>query len=554
VRTLRMETPFTERASGPVAPPAGTVAGVGVRTLARRAANAPEVTFVPGNTRVAPKPGQTLLEVAEGAGMTIEAGCRMGVCGADPVAIRSGLECTSRVTDDEQATLGRLGYAANTRMACCVRVSGPVEVALTPDKAETPSLSRIEVPYDKSVTKVVVIGNGIAGVTAADQLRRRHPDVDIDLIAEEPHHLYNRMGISRLVYGRSAMQGLYLNPDAWYEERRITAWLNTRALAIDRAQRTVALGTGETLTYDRLILATGSSSHVPAIEGFGVPGTAVLRSAEDAIGLRAFAQRPATRRAAIAGGGLLGLEAAYALHQIGIQTVVLERSNRLLKRQLDARAATILRNYLEGLGLKFEMEAEAESVDANGRLRGVTLTDGRRLEAHILLVAAGIRPNVELARDAGLKIHRGVLVDDRMRTDDPDILAAGDVAEHGGRLPGLWPTAVAMAEVAADTVAGGEKTYTGMVPVTILKVVGVELTSIGTFEPTSPDDEVIALEDESGTKYRKLVISGGRIAGAILLGYQADVAPVRAAITAGTDVGRHLQELRTGRWEVLAGE
>ena len=554
VRTLRMETPFTERASGPVAPPAGTVAGVGVRTLARRAANAPEVTFVPGNTRVAPKPGQTLLEVAEGAGMTIEAGCRMGVCGADPVAIRSGLECTSRVTDDEQATLDRLGYAANTRMACCVRVSGPVEVALTPDKAETPSLSRIEVPYDKSVTKVVVIGNGIAGVTAADQLRRRHPDVDIDLIAEEPHHLYNRMGISRLVYGRSAMQGLYLNPDAWYEERRITAWLNTRALAIDRAQRTVALGTGETLTYDRLILATGSSSHVPAIEGFGVPGTAVLRSAEDAIGLRAFAQRPATRRAAIAGGGLLGLEAAYALHQIGIQTVVLERSNRLLKRQLDARAATILRNYLEGLGLKFEMEAEAESVDANGRLRGVTLTDGRRLEAHILLVAAGIRPNVELARDAGLKIHRGVLVDDRMRTDDPDILAAGDVAEHGGRLPGLWPTAVAMAEVAADTVAGGEKTYTGMVPVTILKVVGVELTSIGTFEPTSPDDEVIALEDESGTKYRKLVISGGRIVGAILLGYQADVAPVRAAITAGTDVGRHLQELRTGRWEVLAGE
>src|SRR6185503_398043 len=201
----------------------------------------------------------------------------------------------------------------------------------------------------------------------------------------------------------------------------------------------------------------------------------------------------------------------------------LERSNRLLKRQLDARAATILRNYLEGLGLKFEMEAEAESVDANGRLRGVTLTDGRRLEAHILLVAAGIRPNVELARDAGLKIHRGVLVDDRMRTDDPDILAAGDVAEHGGRLPGLWPTAVAMAEVAADTVAGGEKTYTGMVPVTILKVVGIELTSIGIFEPTSPDDEVIALEDESGTKYRKLVISGGRIAGAILLGYQADV-------------------------------
>ncbi|MDA0165275.1 FAD-dependent oxidoreductase [Solirubrobacter ginsenosidimutans] len=554
VRTVRKEKPFLESASGPVAAPAGTVAGVGVRTLARRAANAPEVTFVPDNTRVAPKPGQTLLEVAEAAGMTIEAGCRMGVCGADPVAIRSGLENLSRVTDDELATLGRLGYADNTRMACCVRVSGPVEVALTPDKAETPNLSQIEIKFDTSLKKVVVVGNGIAGVTAADQLRRRHPDVEIDLIAEEPHHLYNRMGISRLVYGRSAMQGLYLNPDAWYEERRITAWLNTRALEIDRAARTVQLGTGETLGYDRVILATGSSSHVPPIEGFGVPGTAVLRSADDAIGLRAFAQRPATRFAAIAGGGLLGLEAAYALHKIGLKTVVLERSNRLLKRQLDARAAKILRNYLEGLGLAFEMEAEAESVDANGRLRGVTLTDGRRLEAHILLVAAGIRPNVDLAKAAGLAVKRGVLVDERMRTDDPNVLAAGDVAEFGGQLPGLWPTAVAMAEVAADTVAGGEKTYAGIVPVTILKVVGIELTSIGRFEPSSPDDEVIALEDDLGTKYRKLVISDGRIIGAILLGYQAEVAPVRAAITQGTDVTPHLAGLRQGRWGVLGGE
>ncbi|WP_053227229.1 FAD-dependent oxidoreductase [Solirubrobacter soli] len=554
VRTLRMEKPFLERASGPVAPPAGTIEGVGVRTIARRAANAPEVTFVPDNKRVAPKPGQTLLEVAEAAGMTIEAGCRMGVCGADPVAIRSGLECTSRVTDDELATLNRLGYAPNTRMACCVRVSGPVEVSLTPDKAEAPALSRVDVKYDKSLTKVVVIGNGIAGVTAAEQLRRRHPEVEIDLIADEPHHLYNRMGISRLVYGRSAMQGLYLNPDSWYEDRNITAWLNTRALVIDRDAHTVALGTGETLPYDRVILATGSSSHVPSIEGFGVPGTGVLRSAEDAIGLRAFAQRPATRVAAIAGGGLLGLEAAYALHKIGLRTVVLERSNRLLKRQLDARAARILRDYLEGLGLSFQMEAETESVEANGRLRAVNLSDGRRLEAHILLVAAGIRPNVDLAREAGLAIKRGVLVDERMRTDDPQILAAGDVAEYAGQLPGLWPTAVAMAEVAADTVAGGEKTYAGIVPVTILKVVGIELTSIGTFEPTSPDDVVIALEDESGTKYRKLVISDGRIIGAILLGFQAEVAPVRSAITAGTDVSTHLEDLRRGRWGVLAGE
>ena len=485
-----MEKPFLERASGPVAPPAGTVAGVGVRTLARRAANAPEVTFVPGNTRVAPKPGQTLLEVAEGAGMTIEAGCRMGVCGADPVAIRSGLECTSKVTDDELATLNRLGYASNTRMACCVRVSGPVEVALTPDKAEAPALSRIEIPYDKSVRKVVVIGNGIAGVTAADQLRRRHPDVEIDVIADEPHHLYNRMGISRLVYGRSAMQGLYLNPDAWYDERGITAWLNTRALAIDREQRTVALGTGETLPYDRVILATGSSSHVPPIEGFGAPGTGVLRSAEDAIGLRAFAQRPATRR-----GGDRGRRPARPRGRLrAAQDRPEDRRARALQPAAQAPTrrprgqdpARLPRGPRAG---RSRWRPRPSPSTPTGACAASSSTDGRRLEAHILLVAAGIRPNVDLARDAGLAIKRGVLVDDRMRTDDPDILAAGDVAEHGGQLPGLWPTAVAMAEVAADTVAGGEKTYAGIVPVTILKVVGIELTSIGTFEPTSPDDD-----------------------------------------------------------------
>ena len=142
-----------------------------------------------------------------------------------------------------------------------------------------------------------MIGNGIAGVTAVDHVRRRHPATTIDLIAEEPHHLYNRMGIARLVYGKSAMQGLYLNPDAWYGEREIETWLNTKALSIDRAAREVTLGTGERLPYDRLILAMGSRSFVPPIEGFGLAGTGVLRKADDAVRIRSFAQRHGCKRA-----------------------------------------------------------------------------------------------------------------------------------------------------------------------------------------------------------------------------------------------------------------
>ena len=397
-----------------------------------------------------------------------------------------------------------------------------------------------------------MIGNGIAGVTAADHLRRRHPECEIDIVAEEPHHLYNRMGISRLVYGRSAMQGLYLNPEAWYDERGITTWLNTRALWIDREQREIALGTGDKLPYDRVILATGSRSFVPRIEGFGTGGTGVLRTAADAMDLRAFAQRVGSQRSVVAGGGLLGLEAAYALLKLGLRTVVLERSAGLLRRQLDARAGDLLRHYLEGLGIEVMLNAEVARVDGGSRLRAVHLGDGRRLESQILLVAAGIQPSVELARDAKLNINRGVVVDDRMRSDDPAVLAAGDVAEFEGQVPGLWPTAVAQAEVAAENAVGGDKVYTPVIPTTILKVVGIELASIGRFEAAGPHEETIALEDATAGHYRKLVIAEGRIAGAILLGHGNDVAAVRTAITRGFDVTAHLDALRSGRWDVLA--
>ena len=554
VRTWRKEKPFLAQAAAPVV--AVAAGGAASRSIANNRAlrsGAPEVHFVDSDKTVAAKDGLSLLEIAESNGMTIESGCRMGICGADPVAIKDGMDCLSGISDDEKATLERLGYAPNTRMACCARVQGPVSVALKPDKAAAPSISKVQgFTYDKSVANVVVIGNGIAGVTAVDHLRRRHPATQIDLIAEEPHHLYNRMGIARLVYGKSAMQGLYLNPDTWYGERDIEVWLNTRAIQIDRVNRHVQLGTGEKLPYDKLILAMGSRAFVPPIEGFGLAGSGVLRKADDAVRIRAFAQRHAAKKAAVAGGGLLGLEAAYALHQLGMKATVLERSDRLLKRQLDARSAALLQRYLEGLGLEIVTSAETKAVSGHGRLDSIELADGRRMDTELLLVAAGIQPNAELAKAAGLATNRGVLVNARMQTGDPAILAAGDVAEFEGQVPGLWPVSVAQAEVAADVAVGGTKLYDPVVPVTILKVVGIELTSIGRFEAAGSHEEEIALEDASG-RYRKLVVADGRIVGAILLGFSKEVAAVRTAITRGFDVTHQLPMLREGHWDVLAG-
>ena len=354
-----------------------------------------------------------------------------------------------------------------------------------------------------------MIGNGIAGVTAADHVRRRHPECEIDVIADEPYPLYNRMGIARLVYGRSAMVGLQLLPDAWYDDNRITCWLNTAAQKLDPGQRNVTLGTGEKLPYDRLILATGSDSFVPPISGFGVQGTFVLRRAADAFAIRAFAQRHRADHAIVAGGGLLGLEAAYAIHKLGLYVTVLERGPRLLSRQLDDRAAELLRDYLVGLGLHIQPGPRRRLIATDGRLRAVALSDGTRAPGRGV---PGRCRDLAAGRARARGRHRGrawVIVDDALRTSAEEVFAVGDVAEHRGRTYGLWPAAVEQGEIAAENALGGSRAYEGTVPVTMLKVVGVDLLSIGRFE-ADEGDTVVRLEDPEEHSYRKLVISEGR--------------------------------------------
>lgn len=548
-RTFAKEPAFLERA-GAGAPSERVKLGSGARAAAARAGSNPEVTFSEGGERLVVSAGAVLLDVVEGHGKRIEAGCRMGVCGADPMAIVAGAENLSPVATDERDTLERLGLDPElNRMACCARVNGPVTVSLTPNR-EGGAPAHIDFPFDPDVRRVVVVGNGIAGVTAADHVRRRHPDCQVDVVAAEPHPLYNRMGISRLIYGRSAMVGLHLLPDAWYEDHRVTCWLNTRADAIDLAAREVRLATGERLGYDRLILATGSEAFVPQIPGFGGDGSFVLRTASDALEIREYVQRSGAKRAAVAGGGLLGLEAAYALHKLGLRTTVLERGPWLLRRQLDARAGELLRTYLANLGIEILLGAETAEVRRPEIVTELTLRDGRTLPVDVLLVAAGIAPAADLARRAGLATNRGVRVDDRLRTSDPHVFAVGDLVEWDGQVLGLWPAAVAQAEVAAENAVGGDRAYTGTIPVTMLKVVGVELLSLGQIA----GEYEIALEDPEGLRYRKLVADAtGRAVGAILLGYPQHAQAVTAAVRDGRNVSAEWEALRAGDWDVLAG-
>jgi NADPH-dependent 2,4-dienoyl-CoA reductase/sulfur reductase-like enzyme/ferredoxin len=574
-RTYIKESLFLEQANATATPQIKVGSVKALEDHAAASDGLPEVSFIPEGKRCVVATEANILDVAESNNLRIEAGCRMGMCGADPVAIVKGMENLSPISDEERATLERLGYAKNTRMACCARVRGPVSVTLKPEQpSETPS-SMIKFEYDQNVKSIVIIGNGVAGVTTADHIRRRHPDCEIHLIGREKHNLYNRMGIARLIYGRSAMQGLYLLPENWYEEHNITNWLNTQVIKINAQEKQISLGTGEVLTYDKLVLAMGSRSMIPAVENFGIPGTFVLREAEDAMAIRSYAQDFAAKRAIVAGGGLLGLEAAYALLKLGLSVSVLERSDKLLSKQLDARGSQLLIEYLEGIGIKIIKKAESDSVtgiadmsrmperlpdrlkfggsgQSDNRVTHLVLKDGRRLSCDVYLLAVGITPNLELAREMGLKINRGVVIDDEMRTSLPDVYAAGDLAEFGGQVYGLWPVATEQAQVVAVNTIGGHLKYQGSIPVTALKVVGIELTSIGRFEPQGPEDLVITLEDSAAKHYRKLIINNGKIVGAILLGYPLNTPAVIAAVKKQLDIRPYINDLQAGNWDVLS--
>ena len=510
-----------------------------------------ELIIAPDNTRLSATPNQTLLELIEGCGKKVESGCRMGVCGADPIAVTQGADCLSPPNEDEKNTLQRLGLAANTRLACSARIrQGQATIELVPHKA-MPSASAVPVSFNAAIQKVVIIGNGIAGVTAADHIRRRHPACSIQIVAAENHPLYNRMGITRLVYGRSAMQGLHLMPEGWYTERKIDVLLNTIARSIDTEKHTVHLADGDVLPYDRLILACGSQSYVPSLPGYGSNNCFVLRTADDAMNVRSFVQKHHAHYAVVAGGGLLGLEAAYALHKLGVKVTVVERNLWLLHRQLDERAGQMLQSYLNSLGLEVVLGAQIKALEVGSA--GETLVQLDRasaLRADVFVVAAGIAPNTDLAKASGLKVNRAVLVNAHMQTSAADVYAAGDVAEFAERTPGLWAVAVEQAEVAACNALGQERNYQEPVLSTVLKVVGADVVSVGQFEP-SEGDSVFVQEDSSSHRYRKLVVRNGRLQGAILIGWPEWIEPICKAVKADANIATQLDQLRNSDWQGL---
>ena len=517
-----------------------------------RGAGTNEGEVAVGGHRVVVPVGTTVLEVLERNGLPIQSGCRMGVCGADPVTVVTGDDALTPVTAAERATIERLGLGPRTRLACCARVAGAVEVSLETTAAGAKSDAGRVFHVTSEIERVVIIGNGIAGVTAADHVRRHHADCAIDMVARERYHLYNRMAITKLIYGHAGLRGLYLMSEDWYDERDITVRLTTTVEAVDLEKKHVLVATGEIIPYDRLILTAGSSGAAPPIDGFDKRGVFVLRTADDAMAIREDLQTHHARSAVVLGGGLLGLEAAFALHKIGLGVTVINRGAQLLDRQLDAAAAVYLKEYLEGVGLEFVLSSGITEVTGNGRVSAVVLADGSSLDTDIVLAAVGIAANLDIPRQAGLDVGRGVLVDDRMQTSDPFVFAAGDVAEHSSGALGLWPVAVEQARVAALNALGGDEVYEPKPPITMLKVTGVDLASVGAIATSEPGDEEIVVEEPTEGVYRKVVLREGRAIGGIVLGSEGDAPPLLAVVQEGRDLTPVLERLRQGDWGALS--
>ena len=406
--------------------------------------------------------------------------------------------------------------------------------------------------YDRSIVSVVVIGNGIAGVTAADFIRRGHPDCEIHLVGQEPHCSTTGWESRGWCTAARRCRASTCCPNSGTPSTDVTAWLNTVATRIDLRSGHVLLGTGESLPYDRLILAMGASAAIPRSAGLNRPGTYVLREAADAMRIRALRTAARLRRAVVAGGGLLGLEAAYSLHLLGLRVTVLERGERLLSRYVDPTCSEMVAEHFAKAGIEILRRADSSHVigrptfDRSG-VEGQPHRGLRRVPRR-----NGYRPNVGLARRAGVPVRHGVLVDDRMQTPVSGVFAAGDVAEHRGQVLGLWPIATEQAQVAAINALGGRLALAVVTPATILKGVGLELFSIGR-GTAEPGDEVIVFGRPGVPSYCRLVLCQGRPAGATVLGHHpADLAVAQKAVRDRIAVGSAAKAaLRSGDWSVL---
>lgn len=370
---------------------------------------------------------------------------------------------------------------------------------------------------------LVIVGGGVAGVSAAEAARKQDPEARITLLSQDSDFPVYRLRVAEVLKDPAMAEKLYLHPAEWYAERKIDVRLGVHVEAIDPAAKAVRTHDGRVFTYDRLVYATGSYSFVPPVKGCADDSCFTLWSLESALRLTQAIDSIPVRTIAIIGGGLLGLEAAWQLYQRGVRVKILERSPGLLSRQLDEASSQLLENYIHSLGIGVITNANCTEMvrrDAPGGLKCLQLEDGRKVECDAVLFSVGVRANTDIAAAAGLEIGRRLKVDARMQTSDPDVFSAGDVCEvDDGYWFGLWAISKAQGAVAGANAVGGDKRFEKVIPPYVVNTMKTRIVSQGNLPAKEEEGIRFSIETDSANySYRKKVYRGGKLAGFILLG------------------------------------
>lgn len=375
--------------------------------------------------------------------------------------------------------------------------------------------------------KIVIVGNGISGIFTAQNIRNLDKEVEIDIYSQEKYPYYWRIKIPELISERITLDKLIVYKEDWYKNNRINSYLGKKVSQIKPREKTLIIeGEKRPVSYDKLVLALGSVPNIPpsiknAINMVG-KGVFTLRSVDDALNIRKFIKERGVERAIIIGGGLLGLELARQIKNCNLDTTVVEFFPRLLPRQLDTECGDMLKSEIEKMGIKVVLGATTEEILVNGGVQGIKLKDGTILESELVLIQAGIIPTIDIAKESGIKTNKGIIVNHFLETSMDDVFALGDCIEYNNQIYGIIPACVEQSKILASRILGGKKDeYEGTIPKNTLKVVGINLTSMGQFSPPEEQSggwEILKRSDKKDCCYQKIVLKDNKLKGAILFG------------------------------------
>jgi nitrite reductase (NADH) large subunit len=402
---------------------------------------------------------------------------------------------------------GYIHYGDTPPVECPVCGEPGVNFSPYEEPVSNPNTSGTEIEH------VIIIGGGIAGVSAAEAIRKLTKSTQVTLISQEPGVPYYRIDLTKYLAGDVPVENLPIHPKEWYDENSVIL-VHQKAESINSTLKRITLENGKTLAYDRLVLANGSHPFLPPIDGIQRKNVTTLRTHQDADLI--LSQARLGKKFVCIGGGILGLETAGAIARSGIPVTVLEALPWLMPRQLNQKAASMLEKRVSKMGIQVRANVKVKTLAGNEAVEGVVLDDGTNFPAEMVVISSGVRPNVDIARNAGITVNQGVVVDDAMKTSDPNIYAAGDVAEHRGILYGTWTPAKLEGNIAGMNSVNQQAAFPGIPRSNKLKVLGFDLMSIGSISPDAAGDHIV--DGDINGNYYSFIVNETKLSGAIFLG------------------------------------